>query len=529
MADHPSRIHRYRILSEIGRGAMGRVYLAVDPNIDRKIALKVLAPQAICEPIEAAELHERFLLEARAAGRLNHPGIVTVYDADADPVSGDSYLAMEWVKGRSLHAMLQSDEPLPLALTLALGSQVARALDYAHRHDVVHRDVKPSNLLVSSDGVVKVVDFGIAKLMTAALTVPGSVFGTPFYMSPEQVKGEAVDGRTDLFALGAVLYECVTGRRAFGGDSLSNVNYKILSVQPRPPEMYRPEVSPSLRRVLDRLLAKRPEDRYASGDEVAAALAAVNEKADVADDRPVASHSAGDARGDSATPATNVATLASAPQPPPPDSSGVSSPGPSDAPPRASATPSEDPSSASADPPPSESGPPAAEPWRPPRVSAGLKRFDVALLMALAGLSLILMAEASVVDNLLRSGEGMFQSLSEGLGAIAWWRQDAVPSALLEIFFRHPLSLGFVTVWIDGQRTMTEKLDVADAGRPPPELRRLIAVPAGRRSVEVHVSGVSSEVEARKMIYADFAEGEKKQLRVELKPGSKELEMVLTK
>ncbi len=276
----PQRIHRYRILSELGRGAMGRVYLAEDPHIERRIALKVLSPQGMVETDQEAELRERFLVEARAAGRLIHPGIVTVFDADTDPDTGEPYLAMEWVDGRDLRQILDLEDSLPIVRAVDWIAQVASALDYAHRHDVVHRDIKPANLLVTADGEVKISDFGVAKLRSAqqGLTLPGRIVGSPYYMAPEQVQGEAVDGRTDLFALGVVLYECLTGELAFSGDSLANVTYKIVSVDPRPPEIYNPSIPPRLRQILDRALQKRPEDRYETCGELERELRAATEE-----------------------------------------------------------------------------------------------------------------------------------------------------------------------------------------------------------------------------------------------------------
>ncbi len=492
---------------------MGRVYLAEDPNIGRKIALKVLSPRGICEPDDAAAVHQRFLLEARAAGRLSHPGIVTVYDADSDPASGAPYLAMEWVRGRSLYAILKSDDTLPVASATSLAAQVARALDYAHRHDVIHRDVKPSNLLVSDNGAVKVVDFGIAKLVSASLTLPGAVLGTPFYMAPEQVKAEPVDGRTDLFALGAVLYECVTGRQAFGGESLSNVNYKILSVQPRPAEMYRPEVPPSLRRVLDRLLAKRPDDRYRTGGELADALDAVTEEASAEQDghRP-------SPPGTAVTRSDVEAIVA-----PPPETV---------APPKAVALPPE----AVAPPPeavaPSPEAVPAKVEQREVPRAAGSWLFDAALVITLAVLVLVLVADTPKFwRDLRQAGAGAGETFSGWLRPIPlvgpWLEEQTARTATLEIIFKHSMDLGFISVWVDSRKVMTEKLVAAGADRPAPELRQMIAVRRGGRSVEVHVSGLSMKVEARKMIRAIFAEGEMKQLWVELTPGNEELNLIL--
>ncbi len=297
----PKQIHRYRVLSELGRGSMGRVYLARDPNIERRIALKVLMPERLGGTGEE-ELRRRFVLEAKAAGGLSHRGIVTIYDADTDPATGYPYLAMEWVRGCSLRTLLGKEGPLATARAVSMAAQVARALDYAHRREVVHRDIKPANLLVVGDDDradsrqaerqtgggqeagktgggqeqrIKVVDFGIAKLVSKSFTQPGRVLGSPYYMAPEQVRGNEVDGRTDLFALGAVLYECLTGRVAFAGETVANVSHKILAVDPRPIEIYNPDVPPSLRAVVQRALEKMPQDRYRSGAELAAALETV--------------------------------------------------------------------------------------------------------------------------------------------------------------------------------------------------------------------------------------------------------------
>ena len=270
----PKQIHRYHILSELGRGSMGRVYLARDPNIERKIALKVLMPERLTGG-DGEELRRRFLQEARAAGGLSHDGVVTIYDADTDPATGCPFLAMEWIRGSSLRALLRSGGSLAPERAVSMAAQVARALDYAHRRNVVHRDVKPANLLIAEGDRVKVVDFGIAKLVSKSLTQPGEVLGSPYYMPPEQVRGEEVDGRSDLFSLGAVLYECLTGRIAFGGASVAGVCHKILTVDPRPIEIYNPDVPPSLQAVVRRALEKLPQERYRSGGELSAALETV--------------------------------------------------------------------------------------------------------------------------------------------------------------------------------------------------------------------------------------------------------------
>ena len=234
LAQVPDSIGRYEILSQLGRGSMGRVYLALDPHIDRKIALKVLEPFGDVPPGQEDTLQNRFILEARAAGRLSHPGVVTIFDAGTDPKSDLSYIAMEWVEGPSLERLIKEQGSLPVRDSLDIVHQVALALDAAHRQGLVHRDVKPGNILLDNEGQAKVTDFGIAKLARLNMTMTGWVPGTPFYMSPEQVRNEDVDGRSDLFSLGVVLYQCLTGQVPFEGDSLASITYKILEIDPRP-------------------------------------------------------------------------------------------------------------------------------------------------------------------------------------------------------------------------------------------------------------------------------------------------------
>jgi len=298
----PATIGRYQILEELGRGAMGRVFRARDPNVDRHVALKVLAPLHLAGGEgEADELRRRFILEARAAGRLSHPGIVMVLDADADPATGSPYIAMELVAGRSLEDLLREQGRLPPERAAAIVAEVARALAYAHGEGVIHRDVKPANILIPDRGPVKVSDFGIAKLASQSLTVTGHVLGSPFFMSPEQVRGEPVDARTDLFSLGAVLYRAVTGTVPFDGDTIATVAFKVVNIEPRPARDHAPEIPAALEAVIDRALAKDPAERFAGGAEMAAALDAVaaelrGEAAAAAPAGPPAAGTGGDGR-----------------------------------------------------------------------------------------------------------------------------------------------------------------------------------------------------------------------------------------
>ena len=271
------RIGRYEIVGELGAGAMSRVYLAHDPNLDRQIALKVVLKGWTLDPREQAELESRFLLEARAVGKLSHPGIVRVYDAASDHKTGLPYIAMEWVQGRSLRSHLEEKGRLSGARTMEILAKVARALDYAHSKGRVHRDIKPSNILIEKEGRPKVSDFGVAKIMTETHTTSGHVLGTPAYMSPEQVRDEPLDGRSDLFSLGAVLYQCLTGDLPFPGDSLVQVVYKILKVDPRPMQLPNTPATKQLVAITERALQKDAGSRYQTGEEFAQALTDVQE------------------------------------------------------------------------------------------------------------------------------------------------------------------------------------------------------------------------------------------------------------
>ncbi len=267
---------RYRIDGRLGEGAMADVFRAFDPGIGRTVAIKVLKPEYGRDP----ELGERFLREARAAGALNHPNIATVYDVgEAD---GVAYIAMELIEGQPLDTLLLAQGRLPYERVLALGQQLASALDYAHRAGVVHRDVKPSNILLSADGrTAKLLDFGVARIGDIdvsgtegrlARTQVGQMIGTPRYMSPEQALGIPVDQRSDLFSLGVVLYEMVTGKVAFSGMGLATLAIQIAQERVEPIARFAVDCPPGLRFVIDKLLAKKPEQRFADGHAVYEAL-----------------------------------------------------------------------------------------------------------------------------------------------------------------------------------------------------------------------------------------------------------------
>ncbi len=237
---------RYRIVSELGKGAMGVVYQAHDPQIDRMVALKVLRQDRVVDQ----EFVRRFVAEARAIGRLSHPNIVTVYDVGED--HGTIYIAMEFLEGRSLD-MLIGEQAFSPEKIVDLGIQVAVALEYAHCQGIIHRDIKPGNIIITPQGHVKVTDFGIARIEGGSgqqMTQMGEILGTPIYMPPEQVAGQPVDGRSDIYALGVVLYELTTGQRPFSGDNLTTLFNAIGKETPVTPSRLNPQIPSTLSQLI---------------------------------------------------------------------------------------------------------------------------------------------------------------------------------------------------------------------------------------------------------------------------------------
>jgi len=254
------RIGRYKIVRELGRGAMGVVYLATDPTIGRPVAIKTIRLGEVTNAEERGRLRERLFREARSAGVLSHPGIVTIYDMESQ--DDLAYIAMEYVNGPTLDQLL-SGPPLSPERMFSILLQTAAALDYAHQKGIVHRDIKPANIMVAEDGSVKITDFGIAKINTSEqFTMTGTIVGTPHYMAPEQVQGLAVDGRADQFSLAVIVFEMLTGEKPFTGEQLTTVVYKIVAEEPSPPHRLNSTLSQQISNVLRKALAKRPDARY---------------------------------------------------------------------------------------------------------------------------------------------------------------------------------------------------------------------------------------------------------------------------
>jgi serine/threonine-protein kinase len=261
---------RYQVVKELGKGSMGIVYMARDPNLDLNVALKVLRTDRELPDSFVA----RFLAEAKALGRLDHPHIVRVFNVDED--QGTVYIAMEFVEGEALSDIMKRN-PFTPEMIVRFGIGIAEALDEAHRSGIVHRDVKPGNILVRKDGRPKITDFGIAHIDDASshtMTQAGEVLGTPAYMSPEQVLGKPVDGRSDLFSLGIILYELATGTRPFTGENLGSIFNAITSSEPEPPIRRNPSLPAPLNAAILKCLNKEPADRFPTGQALAEALKA---------------------------------------------------------------------------------------------------------------------------------------------------------------------------------------------------------------------------------------------------------------
>ena len=268
MAEPLTQLGRFKIVAELGRGAMGVVYKAEDPMLSRTLAIKTILMSADAE--ERAEYEARFYQEAKAAGGLNHPNLITIHDIGRE---GDvAYMAMELLDGIDLRQMMREGS-LTLEETLDIAAQVADGLGFAHQHGVIHRDVKPANVMILPEGRAKIMDFGIARTrMSDVKTQAGSMLGSPRYMSPEQVTGQRADHRSDIFSLGVVIYEMLTGKPPFGGADVTQLMHQIATLVPPPPSATNPSVPQMLDLTLARALEKMPDRRYQSAAELAADL-----------------------------------------------------------------------------------------------------------------------------------------------------------------------------------------------------------------------------------------------------------------
>jgi serine/threonine protein kinase len=259
------KLGRYEILSELGQGAMGVVYKAIDPLIGRTVAIKTINLDLAGS--DELNFEERFYREAKSAGSLNHPNIVTIHDIGK--TDNIVYMAMEFLEGPTLKEILDVHTAMPVEKIANIIAQLAHGLAYAHKHGVVHRDIKPANIVLVRGGMAKITDFGIAQMSTGSRTLVGTILGSPKYMAPEQVQGQAVDGRSDLFSLAVVLYEMLTGEPPFSGDNINTTMYRIVNEDPVPPKTLAPRIPEELNRIIIKALAKNPDERYQNAKELA--------------------------------------------------------------------------------------------------------------------------------------------------------------------------------------------------------------------------------------------------------------------
>lgn len=263
---------RYRVLGELGRGAMGIVYKVHDERLDRVIALKTIRKdRVLAEGESEQDVLDRFRREAQSAGKLSHPGIVTIYDISEE--GNDLYLAMEFVDGDPLGQRMRATPRMPIAEAARIVTGICDALAYAHAHGVVHRDVKPDNVMCCPNGTMKLTDFGIARVVSGPATHVGRPMGTPRYMAPEQWRGDAVDGRADVYAVGIILYELLTGRPTFVTHTPSELRDRVLHEEPALPSLVNRALPVAVNSIVRRAIAREPGDRYATADELARALA----------------------------------------------------------------------------------------------------------------------------------------------------------------------------------------------------------------------------------------------------------------
>jgi tRNA A-37 threonylcarbamoyl transferase component Bud32 len=473
----PKSLGRYQIDRELGRGMMGVVYSATDPHLGRRVALKTIRIGFAVPESERAVFEERFKREAKAAAVLSHPGIVVVHDVGEDPATKTTYIALEYMEGRTLAELVAGGAPLDWAQASRLAAQVAEALHHAHSKKIIHRDIKPANVMVLDSGQAKVMDFGIARLDASTLTSTGEFFGTPAYMSPEQAKGDAVDARTDLFSLGCVLYQLLTGRKPFDATSVPAILMRVMQETPSPPSRVQPGVPPGLDLVVARALAKDKEARYSDGQSMAEDLM------DVVAGRPPRHASA------SASARALEATRVSAPRP------AVSAlpPGPGPATSRL-ATVLDVAAGTSVM---REEGP------------SGRKRRQLAFL----GLGAASLVAAGFVAALVIPWRGQRPILAVPTLA------PLLPGQL-EITVQHSLKTGVMKVWVDDRLVLQEELEgrvskkILSYREHKGSLKQTVDVLAGERTVRVEVEGDGFTGSRR--IKGTFASGETRRLYAEI-------------
>ena len=308
LEQHPvEKVGKYQILGILGKGGMGIVYKGLDPDIEREVAVKTIRFDTLVDGPVKEEMLTRVIREAKAAGRLNHPNIITIYDVIRE--RDLTFIVMQYVDGQTLQSLIESGKTFSPQDVLGILKPVAEALDYAHENGIVHRDIKPANILIDKSGKPFLADFGVARVETSTMTEPGTTIGTLSYMSPEQVMGKTADGRSDFFALGVILYELLTGRKPFAGDNLSTIVYKIVHEEPQPITEVNQDLPRGYETVIQRALAKKPEDRYPTGREIVRDLENPTNLFAAARDYELRTGASGEARANKKRPPVLAAAL----------------------------------------------------------------------------------------------------------------------------------------------------------------------------------------------------------------------------
>lgn len=272
------KVGRYEILGELGKGSMGLVYKAQDPKINRLVAIKTIRFSDEFDEDVVSEIKERFFMEAEIAGQLSHPSIVTIHDVGDD--QDLTYMAMEFLEGEDLDNYVQKDNLLPLRRVLDIVAKIANALDFAHKSEVIHRDIKPANVMLLKNGQIKVTDFGIAKAISSSRTKTGVILGTPNYMSPEQIMGQKIDARSDIFSLGVLFFQLITGELPFHGENLSGLLYQITQVKHQSPREFNPKIPKICEQIIDKSMAKNPDKRFKTAGDMEKVLKLLMKKMD---------------------------------------------------------------------------------------------------------------------------------------------------------------------------------------------------------------------------------------------------------
>ncbi len=472
----PERVGRFVVEELLGRGSMGTVYLAHDPVIDRRVAVKVMHSDLGGERGEV--VRRRFVQEARAAGRLIHPNIVTVFDVGEDPETSLAFIAMDYVQGETLWSLLASERRFTVTESVRLATTLARALDFAHSKGVVHRDIKASNVLLTRDGEAKITDFGIARLDTSDLTAEGTILGSPSYMSPEQMRGLPVDGRSDLYSLGVILFELLTGTKPFKAKSLPELSTIVVQQPPPDPAMLRPGLPALLAEVVLRCLAKDPDERFQTGSELADALASVELPLE-----PNVDDVFGRLEKPALAPLEGSVFFSHSVEEPTPIG--------------AATLPTLEASTTTA---------------------RGRRRMlaTVVLLLAAIGVVVLLAVLGSRPESSDRSAVTTTPVPAEPVS-----RPTPVPSATLVLLHRNRLGAARIWVEVDKQEVWSRQMAAPKnpvARIAGDKLQWSLSVPAGRRRITVGIRGQSMKVNETMSVEVDLRAGTTRSLRVSLNP-----------